>query len=82
MSDYLKHLLVNLGIALFGAVNLPFAIGASLGASFGKEYGDSKAPGNRWDWKDILYDIIGLAIGVSIVLLYRLMTGRGNLMDL
>ena len=35
----------------------------SLGLALGKEYGDSKAPGNHWCWWDILADVIGLVAG-------------------
>lgn len=38
-----------------------FISGLCLG--IGKEYGDSKAQGNEWSWGDIVYDIIGAAIG-------------------
>lgn len=47
----------------------------SAGLALGKEYGDSKAAGNKWDWFDILADVGGLIIGVlpyillSIILL-------------
>lgn len=37
-----------------------FAIGA------GKEYGDSQAVGNRWDWQDLLADTLGAATGSAI----------------
>jgi len=40
----------------------------SLGLGLGKEYGDSKAPGNKWDWFDILADVIGIAVGVGTLL--------------
>lgn len=37
----------------------------ALGLGLGKEYGDSKASGNRWDWLDILADVLG--IGTAVV---------------
>lgn len=52
-SDKLKHCLVNL----------------LVGLSLGKEYGDSKAPGNKWDWYDILADAIGIVTGLLLVLI-------------
>lgn len=36
----------------------------SLGLGFGKEYGDSKASGNKWDWLDIVADVIGIGFAV------------------
>lgn len=36
----------------------------SLGLGFGKEYGDSKASGNHWDWLDIVADVIGIGFAV------------------
>ena len=39
-----------------------------MGLGFGKEYGDSKASGNRWDWWDIVADAVG-TLGVMAVLL-------------
>ena len=41
----------------------------ALGLGLGKEYGDSKAQGNRWDWMDIVADAIGILVAVGIVLL-------------
>ena len=38
----------------------------SVACGLGKEYGDSKAPGNKWDWKDILYDVYGAASGCLV----------------
>lgn len=40
-----------------------------IGLGVGKEYGDSKATGNTWDWADILADVIGTAVGMGIILL-------------
>lgn len=44
-----------------------FAIGLGLG----KEYGDSKAVGNKWDWGDIVADIVGICLseGIFIIVL-------------
>lgn len=38
-----------------------FLSGVALGV--GKEYGDSRASGNSWSWSDMLYNVIGAAIG-------------------
>jgi len=37
-----------------------------MGTGVGKEYGDAKSPGNKWDWKDILADLVGAAVGIVI----------------
>ena len=36
----------------------------ALGLGLGKEYGDSKASGNKWDWLDIVSDLLGIAVAV------------------
>ena len=41
----------------------------AIGTGVGKEYGDSKAIGNKWDWYDILADSIGTIVGILIGLL-------------
>jgi len=41
----------------------------ALGLGLGKEYGDSKAKGNHWDWWDILADVVGIGLAVLIVCL-------------
>ena len=38
----------------------------ATGLSIGKEYGDSKAPGNHWDWMDIIADAAGILSGCII----------------
>ena len=43
----------------------------SLGLALGKEYGDSKAPGNHWCWWDILADAIGLVAGTILHIIIR-----------
>lgn len=43
--------------------------GAGLG--IGKEYGDSKAPGNKWSWGDIGADALGIAAGAIAAFLIR-----------
>ena len=39
------------------------------GLSLGKEYGDSKAAGNKWSWMDILADLIGMVAGFVLTLM-------------
>lgn len=42
---------------------------ASLCVGMAKEYGDMNAPGNHWDWWDILADAIGALVGCTLGLL-------------
>lgn len=39
----------------------------ATGLGFGKEYGDSKASGDKWDWWDILADGIGVTLAVILL---------------
>lgn len=82
--DKLYHFAACLLITLFwGAVTcittsaigpiLIGAAGAGLGAGFGKEYGDLVAKDNTWDWKDIIADIIGVAVAVLILLVIMIL---------
>lgn len=48
----------------------------SIGLGLGKEYGDSKAIGNKWDNKDILADLLGVMISSIIYVAIRLIVGR------
>ena len=41
----------------------------SLGLGLGKEFGDSMAVGNKWDWGDMLADVVGILVAVGIVLI-------------
>jgi uncharacterized protein YfiM (DUF2279 family) len=41
----------------------------ALGLGLGKEYGDSKASGNKWDWWDIVADVVGIVIGSGTLFL-------------
>lgn len=44
-------------------------LSTAMGTGVGKEYGDCKSPGNKWDWKDILADFIGAIVGALIGML-------------
>ena len=48
----------------------------SLGLGLGKEYGDSKAKGNKWDWWDIVADVVGIACGIGVISVLYLIMGR------
>ena len=41
-------------------------LSTAMGTGVGKEYGDCKSPNNKWDWKDILADLIGSLVGIII----------------
>ncbi len=41
----------------------------AMGTGVGKEYGDKINPYNKWDWYDILADLIGTIAGISIGML-------------
>lgn len=59
-----------MGIATFflGQLASMFCGGLfALGLGLGKEYGDSKATGNKWDWWDIVADVIGIGVGSLLV---------------
>ncbi len=38
----------------------------ALGLALGKEYGDHKAQGNRWDWLDMLANISGILLALTL----------------
>jgi len=75
-KDRIYHALVNFAFALTGFVSIPFALGLCIGASIGKEYGDSKASGNKWDWVDILADLVGMALGILTVIVIKKIGGK------
>ena len=66
-KDKVLHFLVNLALAMTGFFDYWLAVGLCVGASLGKEYGDSKASGNVWSWTDILADMLGMGTGLLIV---------------
>ena len=55
------------GAILVGLIN-SFACGFAIG--IGKEYGDSKAKGNKWDWLDIVADVAGALVGALTILFW------------
>ena len=81
--DKVKHFFVN-AVVVTGATLMLLGLGfetipaytasvfLAIGLSVGKEYGDSRAVGNRWDWWDIYYDVLGIIIGIcySISIIY------------
>jgi len=71
MKDKVLHFGVNLVLAMTGFISYWLALGLCVGASCGKEYGDSKALGNKWDWWDIVADMVGMGVGLLIVFLIK-----------
>jgi len=75
--DHFKHFCVCLAVA-FTASSIEACCGASYSQSFvagiiaggaigvGKEYGDKCAPGNKWDWNDIIADMAGAVMGSAL----------------
>lgn len=61
-KDKLMHCAACLAIALVSPQ-------AAIGAALAKEYGDYKAQGNHWCWKDIAADAVGIVIGTALHLL-------------
>lgn len=62
-KDKLEHFAVCLIPALvFGG----YGVILSTGLAIGKEYGDSKAIGNKWDWLDIVADALGIIVGFAL----------------
>ena len=42
-----------------------------LGLGLGKEIGDMMSPGNKFDFSDLLADILGLAAGSLLIMILR-----------
>ena len=59
-NDKFKHFSVCYFSGLFGTHGAAFGMGLGIG----KEYGDSKAIGNKWDWLDIAADFAGAISGL------------------
>ena len=54
-KDKLLHFTLSAVISFAMSLASPIAgVSFTLGKGLGKEYGDSKAVGNKWDWFDIL----------------------------
>ena len=69
--DKLAHFGVNFLMALSAFWDWHFALGLCIGASLGKEYGDSKATGNHWCWWDLVADALGCGLGLLTVYLIK-----------
>ena len=69
--DKILHFVANFLMALTAFWSWQFAVGLCIGASLGKEYGDSKATGNHWCRWDLLADFLGMAAGLGLVCLIQ-----------
>ena len=88
-NDKILHALVCAGATLISFLYMrmffPFgpAITASwlfpMGLGLGKEYGDSKASGNAWDWWDIVADAVGTLAVIAVLLTINLLKPHGSL---
>jgi len=47
----------------------------AFGLAIGKEYGDSKAKGNKWDWFDLLADILGIIVALLMLFIVKKIKG-------
>ena len=67
--DKKLHFLVCFALTLVLAWYQPWAgIALAAGTGLGKEYGDSRAIGNTWDWNDILADVLGILAALIVAL--------------
>ena len=74
-ADLLLHFGCCFIPSLFGYYGAAFALVLGIG----KEYGDSRAKNNKWDWLDILADYMGLFIGYVIVFMIKWIINVSNL---
>lgn len=63
--DLLKHFGVCFLLALFGT----HGVVAGQAAGFSREWSNSQQPGNKWDWLDIVANVVGSAVGYGVHLL-------------
>lgn len=61
-ADLLMHFGCCFIPSLFGLYGAAFALGLGVG----KEYGDSRAINNKWDWLDFFADLLGILAGLTI----------------
>ena len=80
-TDKVKHFLacaaisftastVEFGAEYHNAWIAGFIAGMAIGV--GKEYGESCAHGNKWDWSDIGADVVGSIIGATLGSMFTL----------
>ncbi|MBR5639527.1 MAG: hypothetical protein IKW83_07160 [Muribaculaceae bacterium] len=81
-KDKFFHFGVCFVISLItGVVMLPFtnlfgvifsSVMSGTGAALAKEYGDKCSPTNKWDWKDVIADYLGIGLALLILIILKL----------
>ena len=67
---FLATIVVSICTFFLGELGSCFSGGLfALGLGIGKEYGDSKSPGNKFDVWDLVADVLGIAAAIGIILL-------------
>lgn len=61
LAMIVSYFFVLIGAPAYIACVAGFSVSMAAGA--GKEYGDKLAPGNIWDWYDIIADTLGALVG-------------------
>jgi VanZ family protein len=82
MKDKLEHVVITAFVTFFlgmlgfqcasHVAGWSFALIAGLAGVYGgvcKEFGDAQCPDNKFDWYDLLADVIGAVIGSAVLLL-------------
>lgn len=64
-----KDKLMHFGACMLASLTGWYGVSFAAGAAITKEYDDSREHGNMWSWGDILADVAGIAVGISIHLL-------------
>lgn len=64
------------GLVMIPITNLFGVIFSSLvsgsGAALAKEYGDKCSPTNKWDWKDVIADYLGIGLALIILIVLKI----------
>lgn len=60
---------------LIGLINPMCGVCFGSGIGIGKEFGDSKAPGNSWSWSDLVADFLGVLAGFIVAVFLRFIGG-------
>lgn len=72
-TDKFFHLLLCIMATISGAIfNIFLGIGLGIGVGVGKEFGDMMNPYNKWDWKDLFWDFVGVGVVGGVILVLNL----------